>query len=197
MHLEYNTETIFQASFERACLCLIFVDCFTLHHYYQNKRHSRSAMTPQTDLAGMCLPEKSSAQGLSSREPCMSGTNGTDFRGPICCSESSLCVSQQDPRLLAGQEEKAASLLHDNNLCAHCMAKSQTWDCNKMRHCHKSVICRNTAGNACISPFCAELPTQCYQQVQKANTYKTSKYQQSQLLEVHAGRNSFVALLFI
>lgn len=123
MHLEYNIETIFQASFETACPCLIFVDCFILLHYYQNKRHSSPAMTPQTDLAGMCLPEKSSAQGLSSREACVSGTARTDFRSPICCSESSLCVSQQDPHLLAGREG-AASLLHDNDLCAHCMAKS-------------------------------------------------------------------------
>lgn len=80
--------------------------------------------TPQTDLAGMCLPEKSSAQGLSSREACVSGTDRTDFRSPICCSESSLCLSQQDPHLLAGREERAASLLHGNDLCAHCTAKS-------------------------------------------------------------------------
>lgn len=124
MHLEYNVGTIFQGFFETACLCLFFVDCFILLHYYQNKRHSRSAMTPQTDLAGMCLPEKSSAQGLSSREACVSGTDRTDFRSPICCSESSLCLSQQDPHLLAGREERAASLLHGNDLCAHCTAKS-------------------------------------------------------------------------
>lgn len=124
MHLKYNIETIFQASFKTAYLCLVFLDCFILRHYYRNKIHSRPAMTSQTDLAGMYLPEKSSAQGLSSTEACMSATNGTNFRSPICCSESSLCVSQQDPHLLAGQEEKAASLLHDNNLCAHCTAKS-------------------------------------------------------------------------
>lgn len=124
MYLEYNIETIRVLSLRTAYPCLIFVSCFLPRHYYQNKRHSRSAMTPQTDVAGLCLPKRSSAQGLSSRAACMSGTNGTDFRSPICCSESSLCISQQDQHLLAGQEEKATSLLHVNNLCAHCTAKS-------------------------------------------------------------------------
>lgn len=65
-----------------------------------------------------------------------------------------------------------------------------------MQYLHKSVIWRIQLEMSVPCP-CAKLLTVCYQWIQKAITYKTSKYLQSQLLEMHAGRNSKVELLFV
>lgn len=173
------------------------MNCFILKHCCQNKRHSWSDTLHRPDQLGCASLRRGPVQSLSSRDSPTSGTSRTEFRSPICYSESSLCISQQDQHLLAGWVywRKAASLLHDNsNTIVHLV-----W----LNHKHKIAIKCNISINLSSEGYvwnCLYL-TLLYKITNSVLSVNPESQclqnQQVSALEIDASRNSLVALLFV
>lgn len=193
-NIQYINNQVFKPDSEQLACVQFLVNCFIPKHYYQNQRHSRSATLQRLGCVSLrrdqCLCSRVALTplvraGWSSEAP--SAAVSCHFTSPSrinTCQQGELTEEKPPACYITVIAVDIVWLNHKCKIAIKCNAfinlseEVYGWKC-----LYLTLLCKIASSVLSVSS-----ESQCLQ---------NSKYQQSQLLEMHAGRNSFVALLFI